>query len=153
MTVYLVGCSAGKMDRPAPARELYTGPMFTLGLAAAEALAGPGDDILVISALLGLVGLGERTAPYNVTMDSPSAVTAAELALQARDRGIAWEPAVVLVGKAYAAAVTAAWPPGLVSCPLAGARGIGEMRHILSVIARTGQISSSSGGPARAGRD
>lgn len=153
MTAYLAGCSAGKLARPAPARELYTGPLFRLSLRAAEAAAGPGDVILVISALLGLIGLDELVTPYDRTMAHPLAVTAAEIARQARARGIVHDPAVVLAPKAYAAVVTGAWTPGLVTCPLAGARGIGDMRHILSVIARTGQLGGSGEEGRRPGRE
>lgn len=61
----LLACSAGKLDRPAPARELYTGQLFRLSLQVAEALA---DTVLVLSAKHGVVTLDQVLAPYDLSL-------------------------------------------------------------------------------------
>lgn len=50
--VVLIGCSASKLDRAAPARELYTGRVFKASVAYAEAT---GAKWCVLSALHGVV--------------------------------------------------------------------------------------------------
>ena len=61
-TVALVACSAQKLDRPAPARELYTSTLFRLARAWAEANAGPW---YIISARYGLSTPYHWLAPYD----------------------------------------------------------------------------------------
>lgn len=61
--VALVGCSAVKLDRPAPARELYTSPLFRLSLAWAEEHC---DAAFIVSARYELVELDREIAPYDV---------------------------------------------------------------------------------------
>lgn len=61
----LLACSAGKLDRPAPARELYTGQLFRLSLQVAEALA---DTVLVLSAKHGVVELEQVLEPYDLSL-------------------------------------------------------------------------------------
>lgn len=58
----LVACSSQKLDRPAPARELYCSPLFRKSLAFAEARC---SKVYVLSAALGLVDLDAVTAPYD----------------------------------------------------------------------------------------
>jgi hypothetical protein len=58
----LVSCSAQKLDRPAPARELYCSPLFRKSLAYAEARC---SRVYVLSAALGLVELEAEIAPYD----------------------------------------------------------------------------------------
>jgi hypothetical protein len=90
---YVIPCSAGKLGRPAPARDLYTGPMFRHTLAAAQASAAAGTRparILILSALHGLVGLDTVLAPYDCKIGQPGSVTPAVLAAQALALGIDW---------------------------------------------------------------
>lgn len=58
----LVACSAQKLDRPAPARELYCSPLFRKSLAYAEPRCG---RVYVLSGALGLIDLDTVTAPYD----------------------------------------------------------------------------------------
>lgn len=74
MTVYVIPCCGEKSTTPAPARDFYLGSMFRHTLATAEALAGPGDIILVLSAWYGLVPLGRVLRPYEQRMDQDGAV-------------------------------------------------------------------------------
>lgn len=63
--VAFIGCSGSKLDRPAPARELYTGALFQLALQYAELVA---DKVFVLSAEHGVVSLGRELAPYDTRL-------------------------------------------------------------------------------------
>jgi len=65
VSIALVGCSGPKLDRAAPARQLYTSQLFRSTLALAEARH---DVVYIISAKHELVGLDQQIAPYNLTM-------------------------------------------------------------------------------------
>lgn len=58
----LVGCSAQKLDLPAPARLLYCSPLFRKSLAYAERVC---SRVYVVSATHGLVELDTVTKPYD----------------------------------------------------------------------------------------
>jgi hypothetical protein len=61
----LVACAKTKLDRPAPARELYTSPLFRGSLAYAEQRC---DRVFILSAKHGLVSPDEVIAPYDETV-------------------------------------------------------------------------------------
>jgi hypothetical protein len=61
----ILACSAAKLDRPAPARELYTGALFKLSLQYAELVA---DRILILSALHGVLEADTVVEPYDVSL-------------------------------------------------------------------------------------
>jgi hypothetical protein len=65
-TLALVACVAQKLDRPAPARELYTSPWF---IKARDYVEGQGYAWRVLSALHGLVEPERVLDPYNLTLD------------------------------------------------------------------------------------
>lgn len=65
--IALVGCGKQKLTHAAPARELYTGPLFRSSLAVAEAEFGA--DVWILSAQHGLVDLDEQLEPYDLTLD------------------------------------------------------------------------------------
>ena len=119
--LYLIACSARKLEHPAPARELYQGQAFALACRAAEVA---GADVLILSALHGVVNPAQQVAPYNRALADMNTqqrnVWAGMVATQLhqhRDREI-----VVLAGADYAAAVD---DFDNVSRPLAGL-GIGQ---------------------------
>lgn len=64
--VALVGCGAAKLPGRHRARDLYTGSLFRAALAHAERSA---DEVLILSALHGLVGLDDELDAYNVRLD------------------------------------------------------------------------------------
>lgn len=64
MDVALVGCVAGKLDRSAAARDLFTSPMFKLARAFAERF----DAWAILSARHGLVMPDATIEPYDDTM-------------------------------------------------------------------------------------
>ncbi len=108
---YVIPCGGGKLDRAAPARDLYTGQMFRHTLTNAERLAacdvaegrGPAR-VLILSALYGLVELGTVLEPYDLKMGKPGSVTAEQLAEQALRLGIDWGSQVyALLPRAYLA--------------------------------------------------
>lgn len=61
----LVGCASAKLDRPAPARELYTSSLFRKAAAYAEATC---DRWFILSALHGLVHPDAVLDPYDVKL-------------------------------------------------------------------------------------
>jgi hypothetical protein len=67
----LVACSKTKLDRRAPARDLYASPMFRLSLAYAEARC---ERVYVASAAHDLLELDRELAPYDRTMADLSPV-------------------------------------------------------------------------------
>lgn len=64
-TVTLVACAATKLDRPAPARELYRSDLFVKSSAYAQRLG----EWYILSAAHGLVHPDTVLEPYNVTLD------------------------------------------------------------------------------------
>lgn len=64
-TVGLVGCSAGKLHRPAPARDLYTSQLFRKASAYAELTC---DRWYILSAEHGLVHPDTVLDPYDVKL-------------------------------------------------------------------------------------
>jgi hypothetical protein len=61
--VALIGCCKTKLDRRAPARELYTGRLFRLSLEYADAVLGTGH-VGILSAKHGLVSPSLELDPY-----------------------------------------------------------------------------------------
>ena len=64
-TIVLVGCGKEKLQRPAKAKELYTGPLFRKARAYAEK---HGDLWRILSAKYGLVDPETVIAPYDATV-------------------------------------------------------------------------------------
>lgn len=145
--IVLIPCGGAKLTEPAPARELYTGSQFRLGLQAALALTDPGY-VRIVSARHGLVTLDQELAPYDVRMGTgdPDEVCPSRLRLQLRDV-LADNPErvtslVSLLPRAYHAKVADAarllkvvYPSSIPESRLAGTRGIGDQRAVLSAIA------------------
>jgi hypothetical protein len=63
--LHLVACVAGKLGRPAPARELYTSDWFRKARAYVEALGAPW---MILSAQHGLLDPAQVVAPYDATL-------------------------------------------------------------------------------------
>lgn len=102
--IVVIACGAAKLDRPAPASELYTSGHFTLMLRAARRLADTqGGRVLVLSARYGLVELDTVLDPYDVKMGGAGCVTPEILAGQL----VALGPSSIttLLPHAYAAAL------------------------------------------------
>ncbi|MGW3038008.1 DUF6884 domain-containing protein, partial [Streptomyces sp. NPDC001178] len=81
-------CSAAKLavDRPTPARHLYTGSYHLMCRRAAERIAGPAG-VLVLSALHGFVRLDDELLPYEQRMDTHGRIGIERLRGQAAELG------------------------------------------------------------------
>lgn len=131
--VVVIPCGAAKLDRPAPAGQLYTGSFHRACRKAADALAQPGDTVLVLSALHGLVPLDRVLAPYELRMGQAGSVTGDQLRAQARELGVdTTRQVVVLAGAAYTAAARQVWPGA--AAPLEGAAGMGYQLQRLKAL-------------------
>ena len=112
MRLALIGCSGPKLDRAAPARELYTSRLFRAAVAYAEATC---DDWAVLSARHGLVRSWRVLEPYDTTFEDLTrdqrgfwawkvhkALLASEVCLEHAD-------VVLLAGKEYSDRMTTEW--------------------------------------------
>lgn len=100
--VYVVPCGAAKLDRPAAARDLYTGAHFRNTLATAELMAAEdGGTVLILSARYGLVELDEVLAPYDVTMSDDDSITTDQLLAGAIELGLEDAEVYALLPAAY----------------------------------------------------
>jgi len=127
--LFLIACSGAKLDRTAPAAQLYTGQAFRLAMRAADKA---GADVIILSALHGAVSPSRQLQPYDRALTDMSkhqrAIWAAMTAQQLQQHK--GRPVTVLAGKNYAAAVDT-FPN--VSRPLAGL-GIGQQLHTLKTL-------------------
>jgi hypothetical protein len=126
----IVGCGAGKLDIPAPASVLYTGPYFRACYKAAGRLAT--GLVLILPAKYGLLRPDQVISPYDVTLGRAGAVNAAKLRAQARRLGLLDCPVTVLAARRYAGLVLRVWPDA--ETPLAGLGGIGKQLHELKAL-------------------
>lgn len=134
--VVVIPCSGAKLGHAAPAGQLYTGSLHRMARRVADALTADGGTVLILSALHGLLHLGDVVEPYDLRMGDAASITPAQLASQARALGLAdAEHVTVLAPKAYTAAVLAVWPHA--HAPLTGSRGIGDQRGRLARLLHT----------------
>jgi hypothetical protein len=138
----LIGCSARKLDRPAPARDLYLGDLFRKSVTWAE---GRGYPWLVLSALHGAVLPDDVIAPYDVTLNALDTedrkLWATSTFLQLRRKCGLDRPIIILAGEPYRRHLV----PRLrgettfsISTPL-GNLGIGKQRAALALSIATGE--------------
>lgn len=151
LNVFVLPCSAKKLDRAASARELYVGSMFRYSLPVIEREAeltaawGYSTSVRVLSAKHGLLALDEEVEPYDQRIDGlDEAATAVLEALvceqltevaSLRDRVeiSAFLPQAYLRVLAGAAALA----EHAVTDVYEGCRGIGDMRHVIASIRDT----------------
>lgn len=133
--LYLVACSAAKLDQPARAQDLYQGQAFRFARALVEAR---GAQWKILSAKYGLVDPQDVIAPYDVTLTQQPVATrkswGAHVAAQLYGQGFAGRPLVFLAGASYVEPILR-WQItqqcfANVSLPLAGL-GIGYQLHYL----------------------
>ena len=132
----IIPCSGSKLDRPAPADELYTGSMFKLTLRAALSITSP-ERVRVLSGLYGLVSLYAKIGPYEQRIDQPGGITASRVRQQLSAASITG-PIVSLLPKPYLRVLTIAHtgtPADLVNL-YEGCRGIGDQRAALAYLIR-----------------
>lgn len=127
----VIPCGSRKLDRRAPAGDLYVGSYHRACRRAAEALE-PGR-LLILSARYGLLDLDDVVEPYDTPHGAADSITAAALVEQARRRGvILGSPVVALGGARHVSLVRSVWP-GVLN-PLAGTRGMGEQMARLAAM-------------------
>jgi len=143
--IFVVACGAAKLDRPAPARELYCSPTFRHILAAAEAEAeattrdlGVPSRVLIMSAKHGLVSPDAELEPYNVTLDDPGAISTVALAASMILAGVTEgsEFYAMLPGRYLCRLAAAAPADVMVVDTYEAAPGIGFQRAVASSLLR-----------------
>ena len=106
--VGLIACSAGKLNRPAPAALLYTGPLFQLSRAWITERTELGAWA-ILSAKHGVVLPGEEIDPYDVSLEGMTAPERRAWAERTREQLVGrWGRDtiyMVLAGEHYRAAV------------------------------------------------
>lgn len=143
---YVIPCGGAKLDRPAPARELYVGQMFRHTLDNVERLAaideaegrGPAR-VLILSARYGLIELDQVIEPYDLRMEQRGSVSADTITAQAAALGIDWGAQVYgLLPRPYLARLDTALRAldVYVQDVYEGCGGIGEQRRVNAIIAR-----------------
>jgi hypothetical protein len=103
----LVSCCGPKLDRIAPARDLYRSPMFQKSARWAER---KGDSWLVLSARHGLIRPDEMLEPYNQTLkamtkaqrDAWARQVVTQMRSWASDRSVTSLHVTLLAGATYA---------------------------------------------------
>jgi cytoplasmic iron level regulating protein YaaA (DUF328/UPF0246 family) len=65
--IVLISCVSKKCKSKAPAKDLYKSTLFKLNLQYAQSLSP--DEIYILSAKYGLLGLYEEIEPYDVTLN------------------------------------------------------------------------------------
>lgn len=144
--VVIIPCGAAKLDREAPAAELYTGSYHRACARAAATLTANGGTVLIMSALHGLVPLDRVLTPYEMRMGVPGCVTPDVLREQARELGLDRATNVtILAGLSYTVPALAVWPHA--GTPLAGLPGMGHHMRALAAIASGEQSPATKSGP------
>lgn len=143
---FVVPCGGTKVAHEAPAAALYTGSLFhhTLKAAVAEAEATKRDlggdaQVLILSALYGLVELGTQLTPYDTKMTDAYSVPAEVVRAQAEALGITYGDEVyALCPAAYRTRLAEALAPlGVtVADVYEAAPGVGYQRGVSSSLMR-----------------
>jgi len=136
--IVLLSCVATKLPQPAPARELYSSPLFKKSLQYAETL-NP-DDIVILSAKYYVIPLTKIIGPYNKTLlDMPSEEVrewgVQVLKMLADKYDLENDHFIILAGERYRKYVT----PGLAhwEAPLKGLRIGQQMAWYVKKLAQT----------------
>src|SRR4051812_35770762 len=102
----IIPCGSAKRDHVCSADELYTGGYHLACKTYALSIA-PRQNVLILSALHGLVSLDRPLAPYNLKMGQPGCVTVERVREQATTLGILNEQVVAVGGELYMRVVRA----------------------------------------------
>jgi hypothetical protein len=129
----VITCGSRKLDHRAPAGELYTGTYHRACRRAAEALEP--ERLLILSSAYGLLRLDDIIDPYDTAVDDPDSITAAQLIVQAEERGVlSLDPVVVFAGARHVRLAHAVWPHAM--SPLAGIGGMGKHIAYMNALSR-----------------
>lgn len=98
-TIVVIPCSAGKLDAPALAADLYDSANFRHALNSARVTAvadaeyfGHSTKVMILSAQYGLIELGQVIAPYDVKMGDKGCIGRDELV----DQLVALAPSTIM---------------------------------------------------------
>ena len=134
----VVPCGQKKLDEAAAASDLYTGSLFRSAYLAGKAISEALDaELVILSAKHGVLGPNEPLEPYDVSLGDPEAMPVNEMVLTAGERGYLDRPALILGGSAYVERAQHIWP--YCEAPLAGCKGIGDMRGRLAELRRNAE--------------
>jgi len=104
--ITLVSCSATKLGERAIAKDFYQGALFKKSLAYALKISNP-EDVYIISAKYGLVGLEQELDPYDVTLKDYNSeqkqafALKVYMALKSKYKKLEDKVVTILAGKAY----------------------------------------------------
>lgn len=164
LRLVVIPCTGAKRSEPGPwpARSLYTGSTFPAALHAGFVLADPAGEVVILSALHGLLHPTDEISPYDVKMGDELAIDSAdgdgilklagqlaeELELLAGDSATGTVDVLLLLPNAYRKAFETALlvagalrdlPPITVRNLYEGARGIGDQKSVCRRIS-TGEL-------------
>lgn len=130
----IIPCGGAKLEKPAPARHLYTGSMFRDQLATALTMT-TAENIRILSAKHGLLELDEIVEPYDLKMGQKASIKSETLAAQLATILPKNETYIIdaLLPKAYAAALEAATADHIEN-HFDGCAGIGYQKQVLKQI-------------------
>jgi hypothetical protein len=130
----IVSCSATKLDRAAPARELYTSHLFKLSLAYALEHC---EHVYIASARHGLVALDTELQPYNETLTGKSRehcdAWGFMVTTQLQERHPAAGGVMMLAGYAYTGPIRRHLPMRYVLIDVLHGMQIGQRLHFLKI--------------------
>lgn len=139
--IALVSCSAEKLDRMAPARQLYRSQLFRKSVAWVE---NQGLEWFVLSAAYGLIRPDDQLMPYDKTLRNMSPADRAAWEQSVAQQIDAWTiddqavEIVLLAGEAYAGWIPKVQAFAKVEQPLKGMQ-IGQRLQWLTNELREGQ--------------
>jgi hypothetical protein len=118
----VIPCGSAKRDRLCSADELYTGSYHLACKTYALSIA-PRQNVLILSALHGLVALDQPLAPYNLKMGERGCVSPQTVREQARERGLLEAQVVAVGGEKYLRVVREVWPGVILPVGVRGGMG------------------------------
>jgi len=98
--IIVIPCGAKKLNRPAMAKDMYTGSYALMCKRYARTLA-PDSQIFILSAKYGLLRMNDKITPYSLTLGEAGAVTPSLVRRQAQEMGIAAEDCIAIGGVRY----------------------------------------------------
>lgn len=103
--VVVIPCGFKKSKATTKAKHLYTGPYFKANLTWALSVTTP-ENVFILSALHGLIGLEHEVKPYNLKMGQPGSVSPTKLRQQGCILGFTDKQIIALGGKEYLKALS-----------------------------------------------
>lgn len=109
--IVVIPCGGKKLDKPAPAHQLYIGPYFRACWEWANSIAYH-NEVFILSAKYGLIKPDYCLRPYDLRMGDKHCVDADEVREDAEFFGILGEKMIGLGGKDYIEIMRQVWPEG-----------------------------------------